>query len=118
MISAVLTTVRRSSDTTDRKSSISGPDSCTKSSFITNEKGNTLLDRFNALVKDTTLFDCLVGYFYSSGFYALEKALEKTEKIRILIGISTNKTTYELILVRAGQATSLSVRLKLAKGPP
>lgn len=65
--------------------------------FITNENGNTLLDRFNALVKDTTLFDCLVGYFYSSGFYALEKALENTEKIRILIGISTNKTTYDFI---------------------
>ena len=65
--------------------------------FITNENGNTLLDRFNALVKDTTLFDCLVGYFYSSGFYALDKALENTEKIRILIGISTNKATYELI---------------------
>lgn len=65
--------------------------------FITNEDGNTLLDRFNTLIKDTTLFDCLVGYFYSSGFYALEKALENTEKIRILIGISTNKTTYDLI---------------------
>ena len=65
--------------------------------FITNEAGNTLLDRFNTLVKDTTLFDCLVGYFYSSGFYALESALENTEKIRILIGISTDKATYDLI---------------------
>ena len=65
--------------------------------FITNEVGNTLLDRFNTLVKDTTLFDCLVGYFYSSGFYALESALENTEKIRILIGISTDKATYDLI---------------------
>lgn len=27
-------------------------------------------------------------------------------------------TTYKLVLVRAGQATSLSVKLKLAKGPP
>jgi superfamily II DNA or RNA helicase len=65
--------------------------------FITNEAGNTLLDRFNTLVKDTTLFDCLVGYFYSSGFYALESALENTERIRILIGISTDKATYDLI---------------------
>ena len=65
--------------------------------FITNEAGNTLLDRFNTLIKDTTFFDCLVGYFYSSGFYALESALENTERIRILIGISTNKTTYDLI---------------------
>ena len=65
--------------------------------FITNEPGNTLLDRFRVLIKDTTFFDCLVGYFYSSGFYALEPALINTEKIRILIGISTNKATYELI---------------------
>lgn len=65
--------------------------------FITNEDGNTLLDRFRTLVKGTAFFDCLVGYFYSSGFYALEGALENTEKIRILIGISTNKTTYDLI---------------------
>jgi len=65
--------------------------------FITNEKGNTLLDRFNKLIKDTRFFDVLVGYFYTSGFYALYKSLESTEKIRILIGISTNKQAVDLI---------------------
>jgi superfamily II DNA or RNA helicase len=74
--------------------------------FITNEDGNTLLDRFNALVKDTTFFDCLVGYFYSSGFYGLEKALDNTKKIRILIGISTNKTTYDLIQAASFEGSS------------
>ena len=65
--------------------------------FITNENGKTLLDRFTSLIRDTRLFDCLVGYFYTSGFHSLYKSLEKIEKIRILIGISTNKETFDLI---------------------
>lgn len=70
-------------------------------SFITNEKNQSLKDRFEVLIKDTSLFDCLVGYFYTSGFHALYRSLEKTEKIRILIGISTNRQAYDLI-VKAG----------------
>lgn len=66
-------------------------------SFITNEKNQSLKDRFEVLIKDTSFFDCLVGYFYTSGFHALYKALEKTEKLRILIGISTNRQTYTLL---------------------
>jgi len=65
--------------------------------FITNENGNNLKDRFNILVKDTKFFDVLVGYFYTSGFYSIYPQLEKTEKIRILIGISTNQQTYGLL---------------------
>ena len=65
--------------------------------FITNEKDQSLKDRFEILIKDTRFFDCLVGYFYASGFHALYKSLENTEKIRILIGISTNKQTYDLM---------------------
>ena len=65
--------------------------------FITNEKGKSLLNRFESLIKDTQFFDCLVGYFYTSGFYAMYKSLKKTEKIRVLIGISTDRMTYDLI---------------------
>ena len=65
--------------------------------FITNEKGESLLNRFNVLIRDTRFFDVLVGYFYASGFHSLYKSLENTEKIRILIGISTNKQTYDLM---------------------
>jgi len=65
--------------------------------FITNEKDNKLSDRFNTLIKNTKFFDCLVGYFYKSGFHQIYKSLENTEKIRILIGISTNKETYNLL---------------------
>lgn len=65
--------------------------------FVTNEKGHTLLDRFTVLIKDTQFFDALVGYFFASGFHALYKSLEKSEKIRVLIGISTNREVVHLI---------------------
>jgi len=65
--------------------------------FITNEEGKDLLSRFATLIEDTRFFDCLVGYFYASGFYSLYRSLEKTEKIRILIGISTGGETLDLI---------------------
>ena len=65
--------------------------------FITNESGVTLKDRFGTLLKSTQFFDVLVGYFYTSGFHALYPSLETTEKIRILIGISTNSETFNLI---------------------
>lgn len=66
--------------------------------FITNEHGKCLTDRFTALLGDNTrFFDCLVGYFFISGFYKLQPALKQTEKIRILIGIKTDGATYDLI---------------------
>ncbi len=65
--------------------------------FITNESGKTLKDRFEQLIKDCKFFDCLSAYFYVSGFYAIYKPLQKTEKIKILIGTATDKGTYDLI---------------------
>ncbi len=65
--------------------------------FIVNEPEQTLKDRFEQLIKDCKFFDCLVGYFYLSGFYQVYKPLQKTERIRILIGIATSKETYDLI---------------------
>ena len=45
--------------------------------FLTNEPGKALGDRFNALLADhTRQFDCLVGYFYVSGFFRLYPSLE------------------------------------------
>lgn len=65
--------------------------------FITNEEGHSLQQRFSELIKDARFFDCLVGYFYASGFKSIYKSLENTEKIRILIGISTDQKTYQMI---------------------
>ena len=50
--------------------------------FITNEENRNLLERFRVLIKDTRLFDILVGYFYTSGFHAIYKSLENTEKVK------------------------------------
>src|SRR2546426_2361756 len=66
--------------------------------FIMNEPGKTLRDRFGVLlIEDTRFFDCLVGYFFISGFYKLYPALEKVEKVRILMGLKTDRTAYELL---------------------
>jgi len=66
--------------------------------FLTNEPGKSLRDRFSVLLTDDTrYFDCLVGYFFISGFYRLYPALEKVEKIRILIGLRTNRSVHELL---------------------
>lgn len=66
--------------------------------FITNEQGQHLSDRFSVLLgDDTRFFDCLVGYFFISGFHTLYPALSQTEKIRILVGIKTDSATHELM---------------------
>ena len=66
--------------------------------FITNEdENNTLLGRLNTLLNNTEYFDVLVGYFFSSGFYSIYESLEDVEKVRILIGINTDKETYDWI---------------------
>jgi len=66
--------------------------------FLTNEPGKSLLDRFHALLgTHTQFFDCLVGYFMISGFYKLYPALEHTERVRILIGLKTDQSTYAFL---------------------
>lgn len=82
--------------------------------FITNENNKNLKERFEVLIKDTKLFDCLVGYFYTSGFHAIYKSLENTEKIRILIGISTSRHTYDL-LTKATQGIQATLQFSHAE---
>lgn len=72
--------------------------------FITNEDGQSLADRFGVLLgNNTRFFDCLVGYFFISGFHKLQPALTNTEKIRILVGIKTDGKTVELIQTAKAQ---------------
>lgn len=65
--------------------------------FFTNEDGHSLLSRFKSTLKDTQFFDVLVGYFRSSGFYQLYESLEPVEKIRILVGLSVDKESYDIM---------------------
>lgn len=65
--------------------------------FFTNEEGSSLLNRFKSTLKDTQLFDVLVGYFRASGFYQLYDALEPVDKIRILVGLSIDRDSYDMM---------------------
>ncbi|MCC8171069.1 MAG: phospholipase D-like domain-containing protein [Parabacteroides sp.] len=69
----------------------------TDTKFFTNNEGFSLLDRFKSTLKDTQLFDVLVGYFRASGFYQLYDALEPIEKIRILVGLSIDRESYDMM---------------------
>jgi len=75
--------------------------------FLTNEPGKSLGDRLSVLLgKDTRFFHCLVGYFFVSGFYKIYPALEGVQKVRILIGLQTDRAAQEL-LNRAGSQSEL-----------
>ena len=67
----------------------------TDTTFFTNEKESSLLDRFKKTLQHVDNFDVLVGYFRTSGFYLLYKELEKVKKIRILNGIDVDKKTFD-----------------------
>ena len=67
--------------------------------FFTNDHRGTLLDRFKATLADTQKFDMIVGYFRASGFYQLCDRIEKIEKTRILVGLSTDSEAYQAIHV-------------------
>lgn len=71
--------------------------------FLTNQPGQSLLDRLATILKeDTRLFDCLVGYFYISGFFNLAPHLEKVEKVRILVGLRTDAGALQLLQAAEG----------------
>ena len=62
--------------------------------FFTNGRENTLIDKFAGVFSnnpDIRFFDVLVGYFRSSGYFALRPHLANLEKIRILVGIDVDQ---------------------------
>jgi superfamily II DNA/RNA helicase len=65
--------------------------------FLTNEPERKLSARLNDLLAKSNRFDCLVGYFYLSGFNLIQNALEPCERIRILIGLQTERDVYEAL---------------------
>ncbi len=65
--------------------------------FLTNESDRKLSTRLNKLLSKSSQFDCLVGYFYLSGFYLIQKSLEPCEKIRILVGLKTENQVYKAL---------------------
>lgn len=77
--------------------------------FLTNEPTRKLSLRLNHLLAKSNRFDCLVGYFYLSGFHLLHNSLEPCEKTRILIGLETERQVFEA-LQKARIQQSLNLR--------
>jgi hypothetical protein len=86
--------------------------------FITNEGGQNLKGRFETLIKDTRFFDCLVGYFFTSGFFNIYKPLESTERVRVLIGINTDRRSFDLIMKTKDEPQPLKVLAALQASIP
>jgi hypothetical protein len=64
---------------------------------LTNEPGKALLDRFQALLEQTRrFFDMSRGLFHLLAVSTSSiRRLKKTEKIRILVGLKTDQSTFE-----------------------
>ncbi|MEW6210430.1 MAG: phospholipase D-like domain-containing protein [Acidobacteriota bacterium] len=87
--------------------------------FITNESGASLSERFKSLLgPHTRFFDCLVGYFFISGFHKLYPALEQTEKIRILIGLKTDQSTFDFLQEATRQGSLFSSHAEVKENVP
>lgn len=65
--------------------------------FFTNNDEDSLFSRFKATLKDADFFDVLVGYFRTSGFNRLSPHLKTIRKIRILVGLNIDKSSFEII---------------------
>jgi len=62
--------------------------------FITNDPGKSLSDRFGVLLgEDTRFFDCLVGYFFISGFH---KLIPRSPRLRRFGFSSASRPTGQL----------------------
>jgi phosphatidylserine/phosphatidylglycerophosphate/cardiolipin synthase-like enzyme len=87
--------------------------------FITNESGASLYERFRSLLgSHTRFFDCLVGYFFISGFHRLYPSLEATEKVRVLVGIKTDVRTFQLLQQAERQASLFASHAEVKEAIP
>ena len=89
----------------------------TPKKFLTNQGDNTLSKRLEKILPLTQDFDCLVGYFFISGFFRLYPALESVKKIRILIGLKNEQVVHGLIQI-ANEDSAESVGRALVVGEP
>ena len=62
-----------------------------ESKFFTNDIGNTLYDKFRGILTEMQglhSFHAVVGFFRSSGYFALREQLSDLDKVQILVGIN------------------------------
>jgi len=68
------------------------------SKFFTNSNERNLFDKFKGILeemKDLYAFHALVGYFRSSGYFALQPFLKNLQEIKILVGIDVDQVFAE-----------------------
>lgn len=64
------------------------------SKFFTNNNDRNLFDKFKGIIehmKDLYAFHAVVGYFRSSGYFALQPYLQNIKEIKILVGINVDQ---------------------------
>lgn len=91
----------------------------TPKKFLTNQGENTLSKRLEKILPLTQDFDCLVGYFFISGFFRLYPALEPVKKVRILIGLKNEQVVHGLIQIAkdgSGESTPSTAEIKATFG--
>jgi predicted thioesterase len=62
--------------------------------FFTNTEEKTIFQKFRGILenmKDVYAFHAVVGYFRSSGYFALQQYLEEIKDIKILVGINVDQ---------------------------
>ncbi len=65
-----------------------------KTKFFTNREKNTLYGKFAGILENNVSidrFDAVVGYLRASGYFKIRKFLSRMKKVRILVGINTDK---------------------------
>ena len=68
------------------------------SHFFTNNNDNTVFDKFKGILdhmKGIHAFHAVVGYFRSSGYFALQPYLKNLKEIKILVGINVDQVFAE-----------------------
>lgn len=88
----------------------------TPKKFLTNQGENTLSKRLEKILPLTHDFDCLVGYFFISGFFRLYPALEAAKKVRILIGLKNEQVVHGLIQIAQNQPNDSTPSTTEVKG--
>ncbi|HEY5371750.1 MAG TPA: helicase-related protein [Hanamia sp.] len=64
------------------------------SKFFTNSNERCMFDKFKGIIeymKDLYAFHAVVGYFRSSGYFALQPYLKELKEIKILVGINVDQ---------------------------
>lgn len=95
---------------------VSVPIPPTPKKFLTNQGENTLSKRLEKILPFTRDFDCLVGYFFVSGFFRLYPALESVRKVRILIGLKNEQVVHGLIQIAKDGASEGTPSIAEIKG--